>query len=851
MNKKSKTLLLALSCVLLVGCGSTKTSNHEHVFADKYSYDTSSHWKVCTVKGCKKIQEDSKTAHTFSEWTVTTEATDSEDGEETRSCVCGYEETRVLSLNHTHTFDETKWDKDETSHWHPATCEHKEEKSGLVNHTFGDWEVTKEASTTAAGSKKRTCSICGFEQTDTIPVVTPVSQGFSFNSDITVAQKIHTTDQENFLNYSGEYYNITSSQLNSYNAKGTSENSFPNQVKLTWNYTAPTGKTVKNYSVVTGQKADLSDGYTLVGSTNKNISFYNAFLGTNYFKVIANFTDNTSETSDIKTFLVDDKAPRNLKVGTMSNCRDMGGRTNVSGGKLKQGLIYRTSDPANSGIGDISEWTKRMGVKTEIYVKDGGGSTSPLGSSVKFVNASMDYGATPYSNMSRNAERLRKVFATLGDSSNYPLMYHCRIGTDRTGICGVAINGVLGVPFNEVIQDYAFSNFGKIDGQRYAHKTPDNNGDDPAKYIDEILKMPGKNFQEQTIYSLLSIGVPAQTIQNVIDIMTEGNKITIPSNITVAKGNDLTNNGGTKKTSSDYTNPDTYYEISGSSKSVSFNYSLEQEKEVNVVAYLGCDDSSSKKLADGIELKIDGTSKTICDKTYLLSGFGQTQQAHRTGYMFNILGKYTLPAGNHTIILSGKNSDTFKIGAISVIGGAGNVSATSSNIDVVISGGGTGTGTTTQEEDPNLYKATFNISDATGWHNATTKWNTRSGDGSKATWNVGDKLPAGNYKVSISCKMTAGSHSDRYFYNQSATDSGTNADKSTESPFRYWIEIGSQKFNPTNDKTWGDNGMSTSSFKEVELISSMAVPANTTSISMLHGDIGYSLIIESVTFTTI
>ena len=44
--------------------------------------------------------------------------------------------------------------------------------------------------------------------------------------------------------------------------------------------------------------------------------------------------------------------------------------------------------------------------------------------------------------MCRNAERLRKVFSVLGDVNNYPLFYHCRIGTDRTGICGVAINGL-------------------------------------------------------------------------------------------------------------------------------------------------------------------------------------------------------------------------------------------------------------------------------------------------------------------------------------------------------------------------------------------------------------------------
>ena len=121
----------------------------------------------------------------------------------------------------------------------------------------------------------------------------------------------------------------------------------------------------------------------------------------------------------------------------------------------------------------------------------------------------MDYGATPYSNLARNAEKVRNVMEILSDESNYPVFYHCRIGTDRTGITGVMLNGLIGVPFNEVIQDYGFSNFSPIDNQRYPGKTPDNNGDDIKKYIDEILAMPGATFQEQVYNTLLSIGVPA------------------------------------------------------------------------------------------------------------------------------------------------------------------------------------------------------------------------------------------------------------------------------------------------------------------------------------------------------
>lgn len=630
-------------------------------------------YKQCSVCGKFVEYEISKLDHEYGDWVTSKEPTTTEEGSKKRTCKnCGAEETATIAKvteSHTHTFA-SGWEHDSNTHWHAATCGHNV-KGDEGPHSYGDWTTVTPASETADGVKRKTCNVCGYYVDETIPATGVVSSSFTFNSDITTVQKIHTTNQENFLKYNKDYYNITSSELNSYNATGNAENSFPNQVTVTWNHTVPSGKTIKNYAIVTGQESDLSDGYTITGTTAKSISFYNPFLGTNYFKVVANFTDSTSEVSPIKTFLVDETAPRNVKIDNLSNCRDMGGRTNFSGGKIKQGLIYRTAETGSNPSSAIKEeMLNRFKIKSEIYVKDGGGSSSPLGSSVKFFNCSMDYGSTPYSNMCRNAERLRKVFSVLGDVNNYPLFYHCRIGTDRTGICGIAINGVLGVSFNETIQDYAFSNFGKIDGQRYAHKSSDPNGDDCAKYIDEILAMPGKNFQEQTIYYLLTIGVPAQTIQNVINIMTVGNKITVPTDIAVANGSNLATAGGSVKTASDYTHPDTYYQISGASQNVNFKYTLSEAKEVTVVAYLGStDSSSSKKLADGIDLKIDDTSKTLTNtKTYYLAGFGSTQQAHRTGYMFNILGKYSLAAGGHTITLAGKNSDKFNIGGISVIG---------------------------------------------------------------------------------------------------------------------------------------------------------------------------------------
>ena len=43
-----------------------------------------------------------------------------------------------------------------------------EKEPGCTTHTFGDWVITKNATCVAEGSKKRTCTVCGVEEIETI-----------------------------------------------------------------------------------------------------------------------------------------------------------------------------------------------------------------------------------------------------------------------------------------------------------------------------------------------------------------------------------------------------------------------------------------------------------------------------------------------------------------------------------------------------------------------------------------------------------------------------------------------------------------------------------------------------------
>lgn len=504
----------------------------------------------------------------------------------------------------------------------------------------------------------------------------PSNEGFAFDeSDLNDVKDFHTQDQKDYLAFTGDYYHITTTQLDNFHMSGRDRKSNPEAVTLRWSFTPASGKTVSSFQVKTGQKSDLSDGYVRQGTTATSLSFYNPFLGDNYFQVIAKYSDGTTKASEIKKFKVVDNTVRNIKAGNLENVRDTGGRTTTAGGKIRQGLIFRTCGNKYDYSTQIDAEGKEvmlnyLGVKTEINVADNTTYNFNFGGSVKVVNAHMDYGTTAYSNVSRNAEKIRQVFATLADENNYPAFYHCRIGTDRTGTIGICLNGLLGVPFNEILQDYGFSNFAPIDGQRYANKPSDPNGDDAAKYIEEIKKMPGATYQEQTYNALLSIGIPAASLDKIIDIMTEGPKATFTTNPRIGFVKDMTLNGTSKQTKSDFSQPDEIAPIS-SGKSVSYKVNT-GAGESSIVLYAGCT-SKSGNLGDHITLSIDGTQQTVVSKSMTNAGFGTsgTRTGNRTAYMFNVLGKYNLTEGEHTITVAGKSSTTLNVGTIGVFGPAG------------------------------------------------------------------------------------------------------------------------------------------------------------------------------------
>lgn len=175
----------------------------EHIYSE-WTITEKEHYHVCDV--CENVAD--KADHEFGEWTTEKDPTEAEEG--LKYCICsecGYRKDETIDkLDHVWKDD---FDCDETSHWHSCTNDGCNEKNGIENHTFdkvdgqaatcvedgfekyecsichytkevvvkapghtwGDWITDSEPTKTEEGSEHRVCSVCGENETRSIPKI--------------------------------------------------------------------------------------------------------------------------------------------------------------------------------------------------------------------------------------------------------------------------------------------------------------------------------------------------------------------------------------------------------------------------------------------------------------------------------------------------------------------------------------------------------------------------------------------------------------------------------------------------------------------------------------------------------
>lgn len=342
---------------------------------------------------------------------------------------------------------------------------------------------------------------------------------------------IHTEHQAAYLadpNYSN---------IGKYSAFAENEGySCPIPITLMWKVTS-----AKSYKVSISENADMSGALDYTVNKVKGFDFYNAKVNTKYYwTVTANYKSN-SFTSEPASFTTKDTTLRNIRVDGVDNVRDLGGYKTASGKIVKQGLVYRAGQMNKDKVTDmqvlatedgLKVLNEQLKIKTDIdlrknvaidgTIENSGLNESPISKNVTYISLPMYYDGqnmlehSDAEKLAINKTSIVEFFDILSDNSNYPVIFHCVQGKDRTGLLSYLLGALLGESELDLFRDYLFTNFSTSVG------SPCKPDDIAKRYGLTINKIEGSSLSEKT-YKYLNeeLLIPATTLDGVISNLCE------------------------------------------------------------------------------------------------------------------------------------------------------------------------------------------------------------------------------------------------------------------------------------------------------------------------------------------
>jgi len=242
--------------------------------------------------------------------------------------------------------------------------------------------------------------------------------------------------------------------------------------------------------------------------------------------------------SEIGTFTTEDFAPRWIAIdGHVGNFRDLGGRIGRNGRRVRQGMIYRSAglnensvDGVMKGknrlmVSDVEYLTCTLGIRTDLDLRTdcetaGMNDVSPLGAAVAFIRRSSPSYQGCFDDSGKAV--MAKNFRVFCDEKNYPILFHCIGGADRTGALAYVLNGVLGVSRQGIETDWESTYYPGIPGGN--EKEGGRHVWNSEWYFNEGFgKYGGKNstWNERIELYLLDCGITRKEMDKFRSIMLE------------------------------------------------------------------------------------------------------------------------------------------------------------------------------------------------------------------------------------------------------------------------------------------------------------------------------------------
>lgn len=166
---------------------------------------------------------------------------------------------------------------------------------------------------------------------------------------------------------------------------------------------------------------------------------------------------------------IDAEPGRWMHLEGAANTRDAGDYPTCDGRRVRRGVIYR-SGKLNRLTDEGVRSFRSLQVKTVVDfcnrltpwpLFDGDVWGVQLASSVRGCPISFAGDGTLkdhyISSVEANAAEYRAAFKLLADPDNYPILYHCAAGTDRTGVMSALLLTLLDVDRKTIIADFRLS----------------------------------------------------------------------------------------------------------------------------------------------------------------------------------------------------------------------------------------------------------------------------------------------------------------------------------------------------------------------------------------------------------
>jgi protein-tyrosine phosphatase len=173
---------------------------------------------------------------------------------------------------------------------------------------------------------------------------------------------------------------------------------------------------------------------------------------------------------------------RQMTFDSIRNFRDLGGYRTRQGRSVVWRRLFRSSDLRNMTRGDFTILREEIGLTSVIDLRSnfeierqGLGLIAEAGIryyNVSFIADGGDREANErrykecsnmgefYLQLVRQKEfgkRIIEALEVIAEPKNHPLVFHCAIGKDRTGILAAILLSVLDVADEDIIQDYSLS----------------------------------------------------------------------------------------------------------------------------------------------------------------------------------------------------------------------------------------------------------------------------------------------------------------------------------------------------------------------------------------------------------